>query len=222
VYCFSKAIRLNPEDCDSIWERSSIYQKQERFEKAILGFKSVLDLVPFHMATIKELAKIYVRLGDPQAALDLFESALSTPLSEDEKKVLERKAQRKLQGNTSDASESTDDDQAEDDVFQDENEEVIGDYSLGAVVSNSSASRIGFEELNMMCELYFDLSDFSKASAVIIECIQKLKQLDLMSSENDSSHSIDQRIDELEIPVEIRVKLGICRLREDRISDAKV
>ena len=71
-----KAIRLNPEDCDSIWERSSIYQKQERFEKAILGFKSVLDLVPFHMATIKELAKIYVRLGDPQAALDLFESAL--------------------------------------------------------------------------------------------------------------------------------------------------
>ena len=136
------------------------------------------------MPTIKELAKIYVQLGDSQSALELFEEALHA---------------------RPDPLDSQID-------LEDEDTEVVAEYSMGAA---SAFSRIGFEELNMMCELCFELSDYEKAMDVILTCTRNLKQVLL-------DGNVDEAIDQLDIPLEIRVKFGICRVHQDLLEEAKV
>jgi hypothetical protein len=36
IYCYSKAIRLDPGDCDAIWDRSVIYAEQGKHDKGTL------------------------------------------------------------------------------------------------------------------------------------------------------------------------------------------
>jgi general transcription factor 3C polypeptide 3 (transcription factor C subunit 4) len=96
----------------------------------------------------------------------------------------------------------------------DANEEIVGNYAMG---STAAPSRIGFEELNMMCELYFEISDYDKAVDTLVSTIQRLK-----TTEFPSGSDVDVEIDALEIPIEIRVKMGIARLHQDFADDAKV
>jgi tetratricopeptide (TPR) repeat protein len=96
----------------------------------------------------------------------------------------------------------------------DENEEIVGHYTMGAA---SAPSRIGFEELNMMCELYFEISEYDKAAETLLSTIQRLK-----STTFAPGSDVDLEIERLDIPIEIRVKLGICRLYQDFADEAKV
>lgn len=165
-------------------ERSLAYAELKQYARAVEGFHAVLVLVPHHMPTIKKLAEIYVELNNPQSALELFEDAIDAPPEETELEPL------------------------------DEDEEIIGHYTMGAV---SAPSRIGFEELNMMCELYFEISEYEKAAYTLVETIQRLKMTTFAPGSD-----VDLEIEKLDIPIEIRVKLGIARLHQDFAEEAKV
>ena len=181
-YCWSKAIRANPEDCESIWERSVYCKDKGMFEKAIEGFKLILFHVPHYMPAIKELARIFLTLKDPQSALDGFEDAFYSN---------EFALMDSYETDLSNLNLST----------SNLEEEIIGDYSLGAL---TKPSVIGFEELNMMCELYLDLGQYEKGIHIMNSCICKLKGLKQVNADN--------LITLQDIPIEILIKFGIFYL----------
>ena len=95
--------------------------------------------------------------------------------------------------------------------------EVVGHYSMGIIAPINSCN-IGFEEVNTLVDLYISLSDFHKAADAIILWVQKLKGiqfLDILRIDEDFDNEAD-------IPIELRVKLGICRMNQGSVDTAKV
>jgi tetratricopeptide (TPR) repeat protein len=189
IYCWSKAIRLNPQDTDSLWERSLIYRENGYFRKAIDGLKEILQILPNDVLTVRELAEIYKEIGKVQDALDIFESMMTALLSEDLQPIT----------HTSDGCE------------------LVGQYSMG-VLCTTNIFNVGFEEVNILVNLYFTISAYDRAAEAIIAWVQKLKQIQF-----SDPLSIDLDFDlQNEIPVELRVKLGICRLHQGETAAARL
>jgi general transcription factor 3C polypeptide 3 (transcription factor C subunit 4) len=189
IYCWSKAIRLNPQDTDSLWERSLVYKEIGYFGKAINGLKEILKVLPNDVLTVSELSEIYRQIGKGQDALDIFESMMNSLFHEDFQPIT----------HTLDGCE------------------LVGQYSMG-VLTNPNIFNVGYEEVNILVNLYISISAYDKAAEAIIAWVEKLKQIcftDPMSVDSDFDLQND-------IPIELRVKLGICRLHQGAISSAKL
>lgn len=95
--------------------------------------------------------------------------------------------------------------------------EVVGHYSMGVLASTNNYN-VGFEEVNTLVNLYITMSEYEKAANAIIIWVEKLKGIKFLHP-----LSIDSDFDlENDIPIELRVKLGISRLHQGEISAAKV
>lgn len=58
LYCLGKAIRLDPEDHDSVWDRCVLFTEVGEYKKAIDGLLVLTEARPGDADVIKELAKV--------------------------------------------------------------------------------------------------------------------------------------------------------------------
>lgn len=75
IYCFSKALRLDPTDVDALWDRSFLHKQLGRSADAISGFSNILELMPHHYKVINELAQLYRVQGKTKEAIQMYEDA---------------------------------------------------------------------------------------------------------------------------------------------------
>ncbi|ORY50555.1 TPR-like protein [Rhizoclosmatium globosum] len=64
LYCLTKAISADPTDTSAWFTRSVIYADNGQLNRAIQGFNAILQVTPYSMQTIQELARIYMRLHE--------------------------------------------------------------------------------------------------------------------------------------------------------------
>jgi len=57
IYCFGKVLKLDPDDPEALWERSSLYAETGDLRRAIEGFEILAQKHP-HPEVSKELAKV--------------------------------------------------------------------------------------------------------------------------------------------------------------------
>eukprot|EP01120_Amphizonella_sp_Union-15-10_P012769 TRINITY_DN5763_c0_g1_i6.p1 TRINITY_DN5763_c0_g1~~TRINITY_DN5763_c0_g1_i6.p1 ORF type:complete len:795 (-),score=154.08 TRINITY_DN5763_c0_g1_i6:183-2567(-) len=76
IYCYTKAIRLDPLDVDALWDRTLLYQELEQTSKAIEGYLDILSIKPGDIQAANELTKIYNKTGQHLLAVDVLERAL--------------------------------------------------------------------------------------------------------------------------------------------------
>ncbi|KAJ3219205.1 transcription factor TFIIIC subunit tfc4 [Dinochytrium kinnereticum] len=187
IYCYSKAVSANPKDLNSWFDLSYIYAEQNRYQKAIDGYSTILRHMPLNMQVIKELSRIFMILKDVSRAISLFEAALQA-----------------------DAKSPLPPEEANED------EEVVGMVG-GMSMSNVAPKknlRIGYDELHMLVELYFEIKEYEKAFDAIKVVLSRIFSIDV--------ETFDEFLDGFElIPVEIRAQLGICRLWLDDVERAK-
>ncbi|CAG8801172.1 19668_t:CDS:2, partial [Gigaspora rosea] len=197
IYCFSKAIRCDPNDDDAIWDRCILYSEIGEYRKAIDGFKKLLQEMPYDMNIIREITKIQVQLNEiPQAIelyLDAYEYYKSRPFPEDPE----------------------------------------------------SEGSFGFSEINIMAELYMLMNDFSGAIDFIKRGVRWLQgrenepwwdtvaddreyEEDEKANRRDTSMLLARfsSVDNMggsnaPLPLELRVKLGQCRVELEQLEEAK-
>ncbi|KAJ3022930.1 transcription factor TFIIIC subunit tfc4 [Thoreauomyces humboldtii] len=187
LYCFTCAIKTDPANLDALCDRAAIYLERKEFAKAINDLKAILGIMPHHMQTVRELAKIYSELKDVDKATALFEGALRA-----------------------DAMDPISQARYDDEYPSDEDEEIVTDLALG--VASIAKTRVNFEDLNMLAELYLDDHRYEQALRSIKEgALRILGRTDTGDYEDDREF-IGDMAEGSELPIELQVKLGISRL----------
>ncbi|KAI9358965.1 hypothetical protein BD770DRAFT_62394 [Pilaira anomala] len=76
IYCFSKALLIEPTDVDALWDRSFLYKQIGRNNDAINGFSKILEIMPHHFKVINELAQLYRAEGKTKEAIQMYLDAI--------------------------------------------------------------------------------------------------------------------------------------------------
>jgi general transcription factor 3C polypeptide 3 (transcription factor C subunit 4) len=200
LYCFQKASKANTSSVNSLWEQGIILRDQGCIDLAIQSFEAILKIIPNTMVVIKELAKLYLDIDSISQAILLFEAAIEAdqvdPLHDSVTSEME------LLGINS--------------IEQDVDEEVIGHVSMGTRMKRKL--RMGYEELNMLAELYVEAFEFEKALTCIKNGIRMLSDTPIEPVNLDS----DDIENSLQFPISLRVKMGISRLHVNNPHAAKM
>ncbi|KAJ3316929.1 transcription factor TFIIIC subunit tfc4 [Blyttiomyces sp. JEL0837] len=244
IYCYSKAISADSTDVEAWFERSLIYSGLRFYQKAIDGFSTVLRYSPNNMKAVQELSRIYLLLKEIPKAISLYESALAADRTQ---RVLEEQERRAkgldtnikgkqplmiTSGGSTSSTTKPFDAMAmgvyEEEGDDEEDEEVIGiigkDGSIRpAKEVSKGALNVGFEELYNLCELYGEVREFEKAAVAIQNVTLRLcgwSEEDIEGSFRDLRWELDEGVVGV-MPVELRVRLGVCRLWVDDAESAK-
>lgn len=77
IYCFTKALVIEPSDVDALWDRSFLFKQLDRTTDAIDGFTKILEYMPHHFKVINELAQLYRAQGKTKEAIKMYEDAIA-------------------------------------------------------------------------------------------------------------------------------------------------
>ncbi|KAI7906655.1 uncharacterized protein BX663DRAFT_497205 [Cokeromyces recurvatus] len=183
IYCLTKVLTLDPTDVDALWDRSFLFKQLDKNQLAIDGFLAILEQMPHHFKVINELAQLYRQQGRTKEAIQLYEDAI----------VHHSKNDKYGNGNDSEEEEE----EEEEDEFQD---------------------RLGYSEINMLSELYLILNDYRRSLDTIktgLRHIQKRQNETWWADridDDDEYLSEEGDIPRTDFPIELRVRMGICRL----------
>ncbi|MEW6670766.1 MAG: protein kinase [Thermodesulfobacteriota bacterium] len=70
---FIKAVKLNPQDAEALFQLGLFYTRQEKYQKAIAVYGKAAELNPRHPNTIYNLGYIYAKIKDYGKAEEMFE-----------------------------------------------------------------------------------------------------------------------------------------------------
>ncbi|KAI7870275.1 hypothetical protein BDF14DRAFT_1776688 [Spinellus fusiger] len=185
LYCLSKALVIDPMDVDVLWDKAYLYKQLKQYDEALDGFQQILAILPNHFKVINELAQLLRIKGKTREAIELYETAIENVTRN---------------GGAYDEDEDEGEGEGEDDEFSD---------------------KLGFAEINMLSELYLILNDYRRA----IDCIKTgVRHVQSRQDEmwwqdriNDDDEYFgeeeeDNVPDRLDLPIELRVRMGICRV----------
>ncbi|RIA81283.1 hypothetical protein C1645_790738 [Glomus cerebriforme] len=200
IYCFSKAIRCDHNDVDAIWDRSILYSEIGELKKALDGFNGLLEKIPYDMNVLREITRIHVQMNEIPQAIELFLNAFAyyrnKPFPEDP--------------------------------------EAEGNF--------------GFSEINIMSELYMLAGDYNSAIDFIKRSVRWLQgrenEIWWDYINDDREYEEEENLNRRDhtsilaaarlrgasstggtnatLPIELRVKLGQCRIITDRLEEGKL
>ncbi|KAI9029554.1 hypothetical protein CLU79DRAFT_810127 [Phycomyces nitens] len=183
LYCLTKALQIDSMDVDALWDRAYLHKQLKQYDEALDGFNQILAILPNHFKVINELAQLYRIKGETRQAIKLYEEAIENVTKS---------------GSYYDEDEDEDED-GEEDEFSD---------------------RLGFAEINMLSELYLILNDYRRALDCIKTGIRHVQhrqdEVWWIDRTNDDDEYFgddeDNTDDRLDLPIELRVRMGICRI----------
>ncbi|KAJ3388736.1 transcription factor TFIIIC subunit tfc4 [Lobulomyces angularis] len=216
LFCLQKLVSSDPTDVEAIWDLSFSYYEQGRYHKAINGYLSILKHAPFNMDVIQEVVKIYIKVRDVHSAIALYEQVFdadkSFPLSKQQ------------------AEEA-------DEEWDDDDEEVVSEFSLGSRMICPNF-RMNYELLNKLAGFYLEIGDSERAIFVIKEGCRRLKgtsnclnsdsiyyiadfdQAMADLDDTDEEFDIPGEPQEVWVPIQLRIQLGVSRLRLNQSQTA--
>ncbi|KAI8841874.1 hypothetical protein BJ741DRAFT_593510 [Chytriomyces cf. hyalinus JEL632] len=198
LYCYTKAVSADPTNVENWYQRSVMYVDQGQIYKAISGFTSILQINPYEMRAIQELSRIYIQLHESNKAVKLFEAALEADARDPLPAVVE---------------EDDDDDDYDDDMGNTTNKGKAPSTELDPKLRRW---RVGYAELLNLLELYLDIGEYEQG-CVAAEIVVGRIELGILDG---SVYGISPELHS-NVPLEIRVKYGICKLWLDDHESAK-
>ncbi|KAF9981232.1 transcription factor TFIIIC subunit tfc4 [Mortierella antarctica] len=211
LYCFSRAYRADKDDMDALWDRSIMYQILDQPFKAIQGFQKLLKVKHHYMPALEELVKLYSSLDqDNRRYRENMHQAM-----------LDYEAAYLHYSSLPDRRSNTDADPFHIEERSDE--------------ESGQSEPFGYSALNMLSELYVMFEEYEKPITVIKAWSRRLQRRSHQTwwddYKDDREFDTDPDDDELQaslgenrtrgLPVDLRVKLGICRLMMEEVKEAK-
>ncbi|KAF9360432.1 transcription factor TFIIIC subunit tfc4 [Mortierella sp. AD094] len=203
--------KADKNDIDALWDRSIMYQILGESHKAIMGFQKILKTKQHYMPALEELVKIY------------------SSLDQDHKRYRENMHQAMVDYEAAYLHYSSLPDRFANpsgDPFD------VTDEIDGANLQNEP---FGYSALNMLSELYIMFEEYEKPIQMIKVWSRRLQKRSHQTwwddYKDDREFDTDMDDEELQaslgenrtrgLPVDLRVKLGICRLMLEEVKEAK-
>ncbi|KAK6355195.1 transcription factor TFIIIC subunit tfc4 [Orbilia brochopaga] len=78
IYLYSQAIKANPKDWTSIFERGNMLQQLEKYGRAAMDFRKLLEkILPHDTSVVKSLTQCLIGMGRVDEAITTFESHIA-------------------------------------------------------------------------------------------------------------------------------------------------
>ncbi|KAF9195189.1 transcription factor TFIIIC subunit tfc4 [Haplosporangium sp. Z 11] len=211
LYCFSRAYRADKNDMDALWDRSIMYKILEQPYKAIQGFQKLLKVKHHYMPALEELVTLY------------------SMLDQDNKKYRENMHQAMLDYEAAYLHYSSLPDR-----FTNGNADPF-DVTYEDEEAAQQNEPFGYSALNMLSELYIMFEEYEKPVKMIKTWSRRLQRRSHQTwwddYRDDREFDTDPDDEELQaslgenrtrgLPVDLRVKLGVCRLMMEEVKEAK-
>ncbi|KAF9432742.1 transcription factor TFIIIC subunit tfc4, partial [Entomortierella beljakovae] len=212
LYCFSRAYRADKNDMDALWDRSIMYQILNESYKAIMGFQKILKVKQHYMPALEELVKIY------------------SSLDQDHKRYQENMHQAMIDYEVAYLHYSSLPDRFANTAAGDPFDIIDNNDS-----SDPQYEPFGYSALNMLSELYIMFEEYEKPIKMIKVWSRRLQRRSHQTwwddYKDDREFDTDPDDEELQaslgenrtrgLPIDLRVKLGICRLMLEEVKEAK-
>lgn len=75
AYCFGEAIRTDRTDVEAIWDRASLLRETGKTRQASTWFSKLLKLQPHNPSILRELGPLYYELNEVPKAVQLYQAA---------------------------------------------------------------------------------------------------------------------------------------------------
>jgi general transcription factor 3C polypeptide 3 (transcription factor C subunit 4) len=217
LQCLMMAAHLKQKDFEQ-WSRLGILSKKLDYDDhALYCFSKAVSANPFDTDAIWEQAVIFQEKGMVEAAILQFESILELkPFNMRAVKELAKLYYSQgLVGQAIDLFEKAIEFQGN--SVPSESVTNLGNDSDEEIVGQVNPDRTKYEEINMLAELYLEANEFEKAIFCIKNGIFRL----LRRSYDMTRDLEDRETHIIQIPLPIRVKLGIARLFNNEMDIAK-
>ena len=240
LYCFNKVLQLDGSDDESLFERSKLCSITGHVSKAIDGFNKLFIKYPWDASIITEYVTLLNKTGKQQKAIDIY-------LDIYQQNIRKRQFLTKFREN---ALDSDDDEEDEDDDEDDEDEvEVEGEFAGVPIkkVEKYQCMPFDWSALNIMVDLMLDMpvskQNEPRHNIKILKDIARFIQFrdaqTFWNTINYNSNDVefDDRREFIEafrdlpeedkvykdysLPIDIRIRLGVLRLKNKQIDEAK-
>lgn len=76
IYCLSRVTTLEKNNTDARFQRASLHRELSHYGRAALDYESLLEDLPHNTAVLRELAKVYIDLDKVEKAIQLFDDSI--------------------------------------------------------------------------------------------------------------------------------------------------
>ena len=236
IYCFTRVITINREEWESLYRRAILYRDIGQLGKSIDGFQRLHRNNPYDANILRELAVLFVDHDRVKDAIDLYTELFDTNVK---RRVRIETAMETAVDSSDEENESSDDD--DDKQLPEEYvEEMLAYPNLPWKRINKEFSCIPFDWscLNILAELYLKSKlDGDVGITMIKSCARWIQhreserfwedvhddsEFDERRSKNVRYKSLpeSEKNKEFTLPIDIRVRLGLLRLKVSALDEA--
>ena len=235
IYCFSRVISLNPMEWESIYRRAMLYKKTGQLARALDGFQRLYIYNPYDANILRELAILYVDYDRIDDSIGLYMKVFNANV--DRRKAILAALENAL--DSSDEESAAEDDGDEKEPFeQDEDMQMFPDINWKKINAKYKCIPFDWSSLNILAELFLKLTvsevDGIKSIKKCARWIQRRESQKFWDDVPDDSEFDNRRFKNstfdllpaaekeksYNIPIDIRVRLGLLRLDTDNLVEA--
>ncbi|SCW03076.1 LAFE_0G02410g1_1 [Lachancea fermentati] len=234
IYCYTRAIRMNNEEWECIYNRSILYKKTGQLGRALEGFQKLYSNDPYDANILRELAVLYVEYNRINEAIALYVKVF-------EANIERRNAIVAASENAVESSEDEQDDsEGESDQDYEEDDDEVQYYSNASMKKTLRKYRcikFDWSSLNILAELFLKQAGENSGIKTIKRCARWIQHREMQTfwddisddSEFDKRRFRNSRYDALSVeekeksyilPIDIRIRLGLLRLNNKHVLEA--
>ncbi|AAS54035.2 AFR663Wp [Eremothecium gossypii ATCC 10895] len=236
VYCYSRAISMNPQEWECIYSRAMLYKDTGQLGRSLEGFQRLYKHSPYDSNILRELAVLYVEYGRVQDAIMLYMKVFENNVARRE--AIIAAAENVVESSEDEASDDEGDDYADEvEVEDDEEAQYYPNVNLKKINKKYRCVLFDWSALNILAELFLKQSSENQGIKMIKTCarwIQHREQQSFWDDVQDDSEFDDRRFKnsryqslpsyekskDHNLPIDIRVRLGLLRLNNKHIIEA--
>lgn len=229
IYCYSRAISINHEEWDCIYARSTLYKQMGQLGRALEGFQKLFNHNPYDSNILRELAVLYVEYNRINDAIGLYTKLF-------EQNITKRNSRTPLCGNDIELSESENEqnDSSDDGDYSHKNGDGL---NRKKIEKKYHCIPFDWSALNILAELFLKQSGENQGIKIIKQCARWIQHRESQTfwddipddAEFDNRRFKNVRYDSLpeqerikgyNLPIDIRIRLGLLRLHNKNILEA--
>ncbi|SSD58409.1 related to Transcription factor tau 131 kDa subunit [Saccharomycodes ludwigii] len=236
LYCYSRALSVNPNDAQCIYERALLYKTIGQLGRALESFQKLHKIYPYDGDILRELAVIYVDYDKIDEAIELYLKILKQNI--EKRKIIRNYMENALDSSSED--EDTDSAEETDNEYDDSEDQEFNELPK-KLRNKYRCIPFDWSSLNILAELYLKWAPTDPLHAIrnIKRCARWIQYRESQTFWDDVSN--DSEFDERRqknakfqalgdfkndfeyfLPIDIRIRLGLLRLASKNIPEGLV
>ena len=233
IYCYTRAIRINNEEWECIYNRALLYKEIGQLGRAFDGFQKLYAYDPLDANILRELAVIYVEYNRVSEAIELYMKVFGDNVTRRNAFILASEDAIDSENESEEETEEGD----EDLNLTQEELDMYPNVSVKKIAKKHRCIPFDWSSLNILAELFIKQNGELHGIKTIKKCARWIQYRETQTfwedvyddSEFDNRRFRNAKFQSLtereksksySLPIDIRVRLGLLRLNNKNVSEA--